>query len=110
MIQHTLIFSAPKIEIPSTKIIDFVKDLISANLTNIEYFGTKQINNLDCFNEEMLSKTDTSTFIIFHFDDEEIAYKTHNEGAVLNIIFKKLNFGAIGQVLVSDTTIEIFIH
>ena len=91
MIQHTLIFSAPKIEIPSTKIIDFVKDLISANLTNIEYFGTKQINNFDYF-------------------DEEIAYKTHNEGAVLNIIFKKLNFGEIGQVLVSDTTIEIYIH
>lgn len=110
MIQHTLIFSAPKIDIPSTKIIDFVKDLISANLTNIEYFGTKQINKSDYFDEEMQSKTDTSTFITFHFDDEEISYKTHNEGAVLNIIFKKLNFGQIGQVLVSDTTIEVYIH
>jgi hypothetical protein len=84
--------------------------LISANLTNIEYFGTKQINNFDYFDEEMKSKTDTSTFIIFHFDDKEIAYKTHNEGAVLNIIFKKLNFGEIGQVLVSNTTIEIYFH
>lgn len=53
MIKHTLILSTPKIEIPSTKIIDFVKDLIGDNLTNIEYFGIELNKQEDYFNDEM---------------------------------------------------------
>jgi hypothetical protein len=38
MIQHTLVLTTPKISIPSTDILGFVKELISSNLTNIDYF------------------------------------------------------------------------
>lgn len=110
MIKHTLILSTPKIAIPSTKIIDFVKDLIGDNLSNIEYFGIELNKQEDYFNDEMKSKIDTSTFITLHFEDEEIAYKAHFENSVFNIIFKKLNFGEIGQVITTDKDIEIYIH
>lgn len=109
MIQHTLILTTPRIEIPSVNIIEFAKELIAANLTNIDYFGIELDNGEDYINEEMQAKVESSTFLTFHFTANEIYYNILNEDSVLNLLFKLLITNEIGQVVVNEKDIQIYI-
>lgn len=51
MVEHTLILSTAKNDIPQPVTIDFVTDLINSGLTAIEYFGVK-INDDAYYKEE----------------------------------------------------------
>ncbi|MFV8366196.1 hypothetical protein [Flavobacterium sp. XS1P27] len=110
MKNHTLILTTPKIKIPSIKILEFAKDLIAANLTNIDYFGIELDNGDDYVNDEMQSKLDNSTFITFHFEYEEINYNILNEDSIFNLIIKKINENQIGQIIIDEKDIEIYIN
>jgi hypothetical protein len=62
-IQHTLVLTTPKITIPSAGVLEFVKELISSNLTNVDYFWCC-IDNGDYDTQAI---PDTSTYITFIF-------------------------------------------
>lgn len=110
MIQHTLILTTPLIEIPATNILDFAKDLIAANLTNIDYFGVELDNGTDYVDEEMQNKFNNSTYLTFHFTDIEINYLSLNEDNVINLLFNLLNNNEIGQIIVDEKDIEVYIN
>lgn len=110
MIQHTLILTTPLIEIPTTNILDFVKEVIAANLVNIDYFGIELDNGDDYVDEEMQSKIDNSTYLTFHFSDIEINYIIYNEDQVINLLFNKLNNNEIGQIIVTEKDVEVYIY
>ena len=110
MESHTLILTIPKAEIPSNEIIEFVKDLINSNLTNIEYFGLELDNGTDFYDEDMQSKFESSTYIILHFESEEINYKNLNEDSIYSLIIKKINENQIGQITVDEKDVEIYIN
>lgn len=110
MIQHTLILTTPKIEIPSTNILEFTKELIAANLVNIDYFGVELDNGTDFVDEEMKNSIDNSTYLTFHFSDIEINYIIYTEDQVINLLFNKLNNNEIGQIIVDEKDIEVYIY
>ena len=110
MIQHTLILTTPKIEIPSTNILEFTKELIAANLVNIDYFGVEIDNGDDYVDDEMQSKIDNSTYLTFHFSGSDINYVILNEDSVINLLFNLLNNREIGQIIVDEKDIEIYIN
>lgn len=110
MIQHTLILTVPLVKIPETNILDFVKELITANLVNIDYFGIELDNGDDYVDEEMQSKIDNSTYLTFHFSDIEINYIIYNEDQVINLLFNKLNNNEIGQIIVTEKDVEVYIY
>ncbi|QIH37869.1 hypothetical protein G7A72_03215 [Flavobacterium sp. Sr18] len=110
MVQHTLVLTTPKIIIPSTEILEFVKELILSNLINIDYFGIELDNQADYVDDEMQLKFDTSTYITFHFEDTEIDYVILDEDNVLNLIFNQLNNNKIGEIIVDEKNIEIYIY
>lgn len=110
MIQHTLILTTPLIEIPATNILDFAKDLIASNLTNIDYFGIELDNGADYVDEEMQNKFANSTYLTFHFTDIEINYLSLNEDNVINLLFNLLNNNEIGQIIVDEKDIEVYIN
>jgi hypothetical protein len=107
MIQHTLVLTTPKITIPSAGVLDFVKELISSNLTNVDYFGVALDNGADY---DTQVKFDTSTYITFHFSDTEIYYNILNEDNIMNLIFMQLNNNTIGEIIVDEKDIEIYIN
>jgi hypothetical protein len=109
MIQHTLVLTTPKISIPSSDILDFVKELISSNLTNIDYFGVELDNVADYIDDKMQVKFDTSTYVTFHFADTEINYNILDEDNVMNLIYNQLNNNQIGEILVDEKDIDIYI-
>lgn len=110
MIQHTIILTTPKIAIPTTNIIEFTKELISANQTNIDYFGVELDNGDDYVDSEMQSKLDNSTFLTFHFTADAIDYIIPNEDNTINLLFKLLNNNEIGQIIIDEKDIEIYIN
>lgn len=110
MESYTLILTAPKAEIPSNEIIEFVKDLINSNLTNIEYFGLELDNGIDFYDEDMQSKFESLTYVILHFASEEINYKNLNEDSIYSLIIKKINENQIGQITVDEKDVEIYIN
>lgn len=109
MIQHTLILSTPKVEIPSMDILEFTKNLIGANLTNIDYFGVELDNGIDYVDDEMQNTIDNLTYLTFHFSQPDINYVILNEDEVLNLLFQLLNNNKIGQVNTDDKDIEVYI-
>lgn len=109
MIQHTLILSTPKVEIPSTEILEFSKNLIGANLTIIDYFGPELDNGLDYIEDEMQNTIDNSTYLTFHFKQPEINYLILNNDEIINLLFNLLNNNEIGQVNADEKDIEIYI-
>lgn len=110
MIQHTLILSTPKVEIPSTEILDFAKNLIVANLTSIDYFGLELDNGYDYVDDEMQNLIDNSTYLTFHFTHTDINHVILNEDEIHNLLFNFLNNSEIGQVIVDEKDIEVFIY
>lgn len=110
MIQHTLVLTTARISIPSTGVLDFVKELISSNLTNIDYFGLELDNGADYVDDEMQVEFDTSTYITFHFSDAEIDYIILDEDNVMNLILMQLNNNIIGQIIVDEKDIQIYIN
>ncbi|WP_367752497.1 hypothetical protein [Flavobacterium sp. WC2430] len=110
MINHTLILTIPKVELPTVNILEFAKDLIAANSPTIDYFGVELDNDYDYIDEEMQSKIDNSTYLTFHFSDIEINYVIYDEDQVINLLFNKLNNDEIGQIIVTEKDIEVFIN
>lgn len=110
MIQHTIILTVPLVEIPETNVLEFTKELIAANLVNIDYFGVELDNGDDYIDEEMQTTIDNSTYITFHFSDTEINYIIYNEDQVINLLFNKLNNNEIGQIIVDEKDIEVYIY
>lgn len=109
MIQHTLILAIPKVEIPSDKIVEFAKDLISANLPVIDYFGVELDNGYDYIDEEMQNTINNSTYLTFHFTHPEINYVILNDDEIINLLFNLLNNNEIGQVTADEKDIEVYI-
>lgn len=110
MIQHTLILTVPLVKIPETNILEFAKQLIADNLINIDYFGVELDNGTDYVDEEMKYSIDNSTYLTFHFSDIEINYIIYTEDQVTNLLFNKLNNNEIGQIIVTEKDIEVFIN
>ena len=76
MIQHTLILTVPLVKIPETNILEFAKQLIAANLVNIDYFGIELDNGDDYIDEEKMK------YLVFEY--EKLSVKIHNFIAYLN--------------------------
>lgn len=109
MIQQTLILSTPKVEIPSTEILEFTKNLIRTNLTIIDYFGLELDNGFDYIEDEMQNTIDKTTYLTFHFTHPDINHVILNEDDVHNLLFNFLNNNEIGQVIANEKDIEIYI-
>lgn len=110
MINHTIILTTPKIDIPASNIIDFTKELIITNLLNIDYFGGELDNQADYIDEKMQDKIDNTTYITFHFNYSEIDYDKLNEVETLQLIVDVLEQQNIGEVIVDDKDVECFIY
>lgn len=110
MESHTLILTSPKLVIPETKIIEFVKDLILSNVLNVECFSGEMDNQCDYLDEETEAKNQNTTFITFHFEHEEIDYSDFPEEKIFQFIYDKLVSEKIGQVITHEKDIDIYIH
>jgi len=108
---HTLILTSPKVVIPETdiKIIEFVKELILSNLLNVECFSGELDNQCDYIDEETANKNKNTTFLTFHFEDDDINYGNYNEERVFQFIYDKLKSQKIGQVLADEKDVEIYL-
>ena len=109
---HTLILTSPKLVIPETdtKIIEFIKELILSNLLNVECFSPEMDNQCDYIDDEMESKNKNTTFLTFHFEDDDINYSNYNDESIFQFIYDKLKSENIGQVMADEKDIEIYIH
>lgn len=110
MTSHTLILSAPKINIPESNIIDFAKGLIISNLVNIDYFGIENDNQADYIDELMQETINNTTYLTFHFDKEGIDYENSGEVETLQFVVDLLDEKNIGRVIVEENNIEFFIN
>jgi hypothetical protein len=110
MESHTLILATPKAEIPSKDIIPFVKKIIESNIANIDYFGGALDNGMDFFDDEMKLKFDGTTYITLHFEDNEIYYTGIGEDKIFEMILTKIANDKIGEVIIDEKDIEIYIY
>lgn len=109
MENHTLILSAPKLKIPESNIIEFIIDLISSNLLNIDYFGYELDNPVDYEDDEMIAKRLGTSYITFQFEADEIDYDSYKEQQTLQLIINLIESKKIGEILIDDKDIDIYI-
>lgn len=110
MESHTLILATPKTEIPSIDIIPFVTNIIESNIANIDYFGGSLDNGIDYFDDEMKIKFESTTYITLHFENEEIYYTGIGEDKIIEMILSKIANEIIGEVIIDEKDIEIYIY
>ncbi len=109
MENHTLILSAPKLTIPESNIIEFIKDLISSNLLNIDYFGYEIDNPVDYEDDLMIAKRLSTSYITFQFEADEIDYENYKEEQTLQLIINLIQSNKIEEIMVDEKDIEIYI-
>lgn len=110
MESHTLILTSPKLDIPESNIIEFTKELIASNLLNIDYFGAEMYNQADYQDAEMIDKHNGTTIITFHFEHHEINYDSFTENETFQFIINLLEQEKIGQVIIDEKDVEIYIN
>lgn len=105
---HAIILETPRKEIPSEGLWLFVKELITRNMTTIEYFGVIFDNQADYIDEEMQQKINTTTFIEIHFESEdEIDYGSHGVDEVVNLILHHLEHSENKKIVADNKDITI---
>lgn len=107
---YTLILTAPKLTIPETNIVEFVKQLIISNLVNVDYFGYELDNPADYEDEDMIAKRLGTTFITFQFEYNKMEYDDYNDDEILQLIINQLETKKIGEIIIDDKDVDIFIY
>ncbi|MBP4142023.1 hypothetical protein J3S90_09430 [Flavobacterium sp. P4023] len=107
--QHVLILSTKRINIPASHFIQLVISLIDENEMEIDYFGIEIDNPADYLDEQMKLKINTTSFITIHFECDKIDYGSYSDEAVLNFITDVLRYDEEKEIKADDKDIEIII-
>lgn len=109
MENHLVILSTPKRRIPKVGIKIFVENLINERLTKLEYFGYPIDNQADYINEEMKRKMDSSSFIEFYFDSEDVIdYGNFDYNDFNDLLFHHLNQSKDLEFVVDKKDVTIY--
>ncbi|MCK8142968.1 hypothetical protein MW871_13795 [Flavobacterium sp. I-SCBP12n] len=107
--QHVLILSTKRINIPSSDFIPLVSSLIDENEMEIDYFGIEIDNPADYLDEQMKLKISTTSFITIHFECDKIDYSRYSDEAILKFIIDVLHCDEEKEIKADDKDIEIII-
>ncbi|HEX9151391.1 MAG TPA: hypothetical protein VF842_04870 [Flavobacterium sp.] len=109
--QHTLILSLPKFDIPyQPNAIDIINTAIENNLVNIDYFGQELDNDTDYIDSEMKIKIASTTYITIHFDynlPKKLSYESI-EDEILGFIISILKEKPVQKVSFNEKGIGIY--
>jgi hypothetical protein len=109
--QHTLILSLPKFDIPyQPNVIDIINTAIHNNLVNIDYFGPELNNAADYIDAEMKIKIISTTYITLHFDydfQKKLSYAS-SEDEIFSFIVSILMKQPVQKVILNEKDIEIY--
>ena len=111
MENYTVILTSPKIDIPSDNIIEFVKELISSNLVNVDYFGGQLDNPVDYEDDEMIAKRLGTSFINFQFEMDAIDFDDYNnDDAIFQLLINLIESKRVFDIIVDEKDIDIYLY
>ena len=107
--QHVLILSTKRINIPEGDFIPLIVSLIEEKEMEVDYFGIEINNSEDYFDEQMKLKINRTSFITIHFACDRIDYNSYTDKDVLNFTIDLLHYKEEKEVKADDKDIQIII-